>query len=1128
MRLDRRRSRQDGWMLSPGVCDVDDALRLLPWSERMATIRAGRRAGGGLGTEIRILGGLHLVRGDNPVTLTGARQRAMLGYLTLHPGKAISVDRLIHVVWGDTPPRHARHSVHQRIHELRRKLSASGAESTDVRWEPGSGGYRLVVDPSSLDAAVFRARAAAALDMAGRSALTAAVSEMRHALALWRGRVLEGVPSLTGLSEIEALENERLEALDHLWEWELRLGRHAAVLPEIGSLVRAEPLREQTFGLLLMALEGCGRRTEALSAYADFRSTVRAELGAEPGRWLQEIHRALLQDPEPVPPAAGDTGLAVDRDGTAFTGRRTELSLLLQIAENVVSSGSAHLLTVLGEPGIGKTSLVREVLTLVRTQVKPVWTARCAEEQPASAFTPLAEMVAGEAQILVSDTPEQATAKLADFLPGIDPAPRALLAGTLGITRTTGLEAKDVRHAWDLVFRDKTREPLVLVVEDVHWAREELLTFLEDLALDLAARPLLIVCTSRLDLLTRHANWPTGTPGTTVLTLGALDDVSAWTITTGLLPDASQEQRERVVVGAGGNPLFLQQLANAAHLDQGGLDAVPPTLEKVINARWNALPADDLIVLRAAAVVGDVVWAGAIDAVGAALCGSGAPLPNVPAAVRRLCRLGFLRRSRSSIVKEEQEFHFTHAALRAIGYEGIEGPARAAGHLRAAAWWQELPHGRGIALGEAANHYQRAIEALGSCLEEGVRLRAMNALHTAAEFAMEQGDYATAVDRLTTALTLAEAGSADRGRLLLDLGESLHHSAAEGASELEEAGRLLARWGRPAPAAKANLFRGWAAWTRGDGTLAERFVRRAVTEALGLPVSETATRVLSVGSALLAIMGHHAEATIAADCVAESSQGSEDHRLLGNRGIVRLFAGSPDAIYDFRAAVASARRNGFTVRPSSWINMISYHTTFGDLPAATQVFREAEATSGYRYTSVDCRWLWSIGIRLRFWSGELDLLEIADFVPQGNQVDSEVIIVRARMRALEGDWVAAAEDAGLAVQIAERTGSTTSVFTARCVRAAFSPDVDPVRGLLTSDRPVTYPAEVGVLLPMVLIRAGSPEALADFGFVPSPWLSAAEACIAGDHRRAVRRYRDIGSAPDARWAIDPTTWCAAG
>ncbi|MBB3731944.1 AfsR/SARP family transcriptional regulator [Nonomuraea dietziae] len=241
--------------------------------------------------EFGILGPLEVLVGGEPVHVGGPRAQAALALLLLGPGRAISVERLVDVLWGEDPPSSARGQVAIVVSTLRRSLREAGADPGVI--ETVAAGYRVPpavrLDALEAERGIADARAAAA---AGRQA--EAASALRRALALWRGPTLANLGrTVPGTAVWEEL---RLAATDECVELELALGRHGELVVELTALVAEHPLRERSRAQLMRALYLNGRRAEALETYQAGRGLLGAELGLEPGPELRRAQRAVLTD----------------------------------------------------------------------------------------------------------------------------------------------------------------------------------------------------------------------------------------------------------------------------------------------------------------------------------------------------------------------------------------------------------------------------------------------------------------------------------------------------------------------------------------------------------------------------------------------------------------------------------------------------------------------------------------------------------------------------------------------------------------------------------------------------------------------------------------------------------------
>ena len=241
-----------------------------------------------------MLGPLEVLEGNEPVGLGGARQRAVLAYLLINRGEAVSVDRIVDALWGESPPATATKTVQVYVSRLRKIL---GAEALATRGH----GYALIAEPDSVDADRFERLAVEGRERLAAGDARGAAERLQEALALWRGEPLADVAyeSFAG-TEASRLEDLRLAALEDRIDAELALGRHAALVPELEALVKEHPTRERVRGQLMLALYRSGRQTDALEAYREGRSAARGRARPRAGA---RAAATRARDPEPGPGA---------------------------------------------------------------------------------------------------------------------------------------------------------------------------------------------------------------------------------------------------------------------------------------------------------------------------------------------------------------------------------------------------------------------------------------------------------------------------------------------------------------------------------------------------------------------------------------------------------------------------------------------------------------------------------------------------------------------------------------------------------------------------------------------------------------------------------------------------------
>lgn len=301
--------------------------------------------------EFGLLGPLYVRTAKGPVSLLGHKKQRVLVTLILAPNQTVPTSRLIDAVWDDGPPATARRQIQNCISALRR----------DLRIDRDGAGYRIRVAAGQLDATRFadlvdRAKISG---MQGDPAEAAAL--LRSALALWRGRALEGCGGRVIEAAAARLDQERLTAMEQCFELELQLGRHDALVAELAELVAAHPLRERLVGQLMLALHRSGRQAEALETFRRLRCDLADDLGLDPSDGILEFHGAILRHEDVAPAAVAQSQRVVPRQlptvTRTFVGRGVQLKQLTELVEEAVADSTVAIATIGGSGGMGKTAL---------------------------------------------------------------------------------------------------------------------------------------------------------------------------------------------------------------------------------------------------------------------------------------------------------------------------------------------------------------------------------------------------------------------------------------------------------------------------------------------------------------------------------------------------------------------------------------------------------------------------------------------------------------------------------------------------------------------------------------------------------------------------------------------------
>jgi DNA-binding SARP family transcriptional activator len=520
--------------------------------------------------------------------------------------------------------------------------------------------------------------------------------------------------------------------------------------------------------------------------------------------------------------------LGVDRTGdypTAFVGRMAELSLLQAAFGRSLRGGGLQLIAIAGEAGIGKSRLVWELFRYVDGLPDPLvkWRrGRCLPYGDGIAFWALGEVVKAEAGIFETDDVAVAETKLHRMLQHAadrDWLYRRLLP-LIGLSGDGGVEREEQFAAWrrslELLAADG---PAVLVFEDLHWADDAMLAFLEDLIERAERVPLVVVATTRLELFERLPSWAGSAQNAIRINLGPLNDEEAASLVSGLLREAGepQEAARRIIDLSGGNPLYAEEYVRllrdrsateGEHVPAGasGVPAdLPATISALIAARLDTLTPGRKQLLADAAVVGEVFWSGALAFM--------ARIPRTSAedAMRELSRRELVQRTPTSSMSGEAEYRFRHALIRDVAYDQIPRAPRADRHLAVAAWVESVASGRVEDLAEIlASHYGEALSLLRT-LRDGradeVQVSALRYLMLAGERAMGL-DVGQAEDHYRRAGDLADRDPAARADILAhlaQLAQLAHADLAESARLCREAIEALNAVGQTDRAADLQI-----------------------------------------------------------------------------------------------------------------------------------------------------------------------------------------------------------------------------------------------------------------------------------------------------------------------------------
>jgi class 3 adenylate cyclase/tetratricopeptide (TPR) repeat protein len=749
------------------------------------------------------------------------------------------------------------------------------------------------------------------------------------------------------------------------------------------------------------------------------------------------------------------------RPTTPLVGRSEELHLVLDALRRCRSERAAQLVTLIGVPGIGKSRLVWELLQAVEADPDFV-TWRQGRSLPYGdgvTYWALGEMVKAQADILDSDTGDQAAAKLhATVAELIGDAAEAAwveehvraLAG-VETAHAGGDRRSEAMSAWRRFFEALAdRHPLVLVFEDLHWADDALLDFIDHLVDWSSGVPMLVVCTARPELLDRRRGWGGGKRAAHTVALSPLADADVARLIGGRLEQAvlPADTQATLLATAAGNPLYAEEyvrmLIDRGHLRREGdrwrLTAeelpVPESVQGLIAARLDDLPADEKRLLQDAAVLGKVMWLGALAAMGDV-----SPYA-VEERLHGLERREMLRRERRSSVGGETEYAFRHVLMRDVAYGQIPRALRGEKHRRAAEWIESISADRENAPDMIAHHYARALEYArdsGRPTEELER-RTRLALRDAAERATALNSIAAAVNHYRAALALWPEDDPEWPALVVAMADLTMIGSDPMIEPLRRARDRLLAAGDIELAAMAEMLAGFRFWNQARREDAAEAFGRARQMVADAPPTEGVAHVLSRIAVNLMLRGE-TEATmdLCERVIAIAGElGLDELRAhaLNTRGATRVDIGDMGGLDDLRESVAVAERlNAADPMIRGYKNLASVLATLGDLEESAGLHRrglEAAQRFGAEYQLV---WF---GVELAihaFLAGDWNAAD-AGFT----QLDEWVTAigphymeapsrgVRARLRSARREVDGARSDIAAALEFARSSGEPQMIF----------------------------------------------------------------------------------------------------
>ena len=662
-----------------------------------------------------------------------------------------------------------------------------------------------------------------------------------------------------------------------------------------------------------------------------------------------------------------------------FVGRDAELDLLENTFDRAVRTNRAHLVTMYGEPGVGKSRLAHEFVDGLEGAV--ILSGRALPYGEGITYWPLAEMVKAAAGISDDDPVDEAHEKL--LVCCEDEAVADLIGLASGVLEAVEGERSQQEIAWAAREWAETLAkamPVVLVFEDIHWAEEPLLDLVEHLADWVREAPLLILCLARAELLDVRPGWGGGRLRGAAVELDPLPPSESEELVDALLAQSPvpDECRTDILSTTEGNPLFVEETVRMLAEGGDGRFGIPGTLQAIIAARMDRLPAGEKTLLQRAAVIGRTFWRGALDAL--------APeLEAVDPLLDELLRRDFVQREARSTISGEKAYRFKHVLIREVAYGGLPKSDRAEHHRRFAYWLHhrvgdELLEIRAYHLDQTATLLaeldgapppELAAEAAAALEVAGKRALTRQANRAARKLLLRSVELEPTLDRRYRAAVAAWRLS-DYPALAAEIDTVLDEARASGERDLE--GRALTALADVSLSRDADLdrgrefaeaaltvmpeddvggrfdalmMRGWIGWIRGDLADDKRFVKEALelAQSAGRKDHESQAAQQLADIYLARFEVEHAVplveralelAEASGNIVARAAALASRGKLLSIHG---EFAEAKTALEDARSLFEEAGVAQPLARSLNALGWLAWRT--GDLDRADKLFRES-------------------------------------------------------------------------------------------------------------------------------------------------------------------------------------------
>ena len=844
-------------------------------------------------------------------------------------------------------------------------------------------------------------------------------------------------------------------------------------------------------------------------------------------------------------------GVDLPQANAPLVGRERELDSLRDALERTRSQGALQLVTLVGVPGIGKSRLVYELFRVVEGE--PDFTTwrqgRSLPYGEGISFWALAEIVKAQAGILESDSPAEAESKLRAAVEevAVDASEADWMATRL--RSLVGLAAPDDDSvpqsesfsAWRRFLEGLAdRRPLVLVFEDLQWADEGLLEFIDQLVDWARSAPMLVLCTARPELLESRPGWGGGKANASTISLPPLEDDETARLLSALLERAvlPAETQSALLARAAGNPLYAEQYARMLVEKGDGEElTLPETVQGIIAARLDGLSDPEKALLQDGAVVGKVFWLGSVLAIG------GVDRGPAEAALLALERKELVQRARRSSVEREDEYAFRHLLVRDVAYGQIPRAARADKHRAAAEWVEGL--GRPDDHSEMlASHYSRALEYARAAGRDETRLaeRARHALRDAGERAASLHAWPAAARFYADALELWPEDDPELPQIRFQCGRAQFNAHGTGIELMKAGVDELATLAEPEAAAQAAVSAARICWNIGEIEQQDEYLKLALElagDGEDSPARVAAQSALAAKQMFEGNFGATIEAVNEVLPAAERLALDEDQvRLLNLRGNARSSLGGDEAGFDdfARSIALASETHAFEQLHSSLNNLLTRQVALGRLEEARETFALMLENFERHGTHHRRGWVLNIEADINYmegnWGEAMRLLE--EFIAESeagsrHYLDPTSYYLRASMRLAFGDLTGASDDSKRALDGARRAaeGQLLGIALLGQARMLLEQGRDAEASALVrealdfggrliyvlNDAGIVHGAwiahDLGLGLAYRALAASAPDI---------PWVRAATAICSGDFGQAAEVLEQIGYRPGEAYA----------